>query len=48
MLLTAEVADTSNLYTWSLDPLAKEPPVARQITSTSGEKQDAQFPPPAS
>jgi Tol biopolymer transport system component/C-terminal processing protease CtpA/Prc len=43
LLLTAEVADKSNLYTWSLDPLAKEPPVAKQITSTPGEKQDAQF-----
>jgi tricorn protease len=43
LLLTAEVAGKSNLYSWSLDPLAKEPPVARQITSTPGEKSDAQF-----
>lgn len=43
LLLTAEVAGKSNLYTWSLDRLAKEPPVAKQITTTPGEKDDAQF-----
>lgn len=43
LLLTAEVAGKQNLYSWSLDPLAKEPPVATQLTSTPGEKQDAQF-----
>jgi len=43
LLLTATVADKSNLYTWSLDPLAKEAPVANQITSTPGEKRAAQF-----
>lgn len=43
LLLTAQVAGTTNLYSWSLDPLAKEPPVARQLTHTSGDKQDAQF-----
>jgi tricorn protease len=43
LLLTAEVAGKQNLYSWSLDPLAKEPPVAKQLTSTPGDKQDAQF-----
>ena len=43
LLLIAEVAGKQNLYSWSLDPLAKEPPVARQLTSTPGEKDDAQF-----
>lgn len=43
LLLTAEVAGKPNLYSWSLDPLANEPPVARQLTSTPGDKQDAQF-----
>ncbi|MEO6800730.1 MAG: S41 family peptidase [Rhodanobacter sp.] len=43
LLLTAEVAGKQNLYTWSLDPLANEPPVAKQLTSTPGAKQDAQF-----
>jgi len=43
LLLTAEVAGKPNLYSWSLDPLAKEPPVAKQLTSTPGDKQDAQF-----
>lgn len=45
LLLTAEVAGKTNLYTWSLDPLASTPPVARQITASSGDKQDAQFSP---
>lgn len=43
LLLTAEVAGKPNLYSWSLDPLADEPPVAKQLTSTPGDKQDAQF-----
>lgn len=43
LLLTAAVAGKSNLYRWSLDPLAKDPPVAKQLTSTPGDKVDAQF-----
>lgn len=43
MLLTATAAGRNNLYTYSLDELAAEPPVARQLTSTSGRKSDAQF-----
>jgi Tol biopolymer transport system component len=45
LLLTAEAAGQENLYTYSLDELAKEPPVARQITSTAGPKEAAQFSP---
>src|SRR5690348_8891765 len=45
LVVTARVAGRTNLYAWSLDPLADEPPVARQLTSTSGDKADAQFDP---
>ncbi len=43
LLLTAEAAGQENLYTYSVDELAKEPPVARQLTSTPGAKSSAQF-----
>jgi C-terminal processing protease CtpA/Prc len=43
--MIASVAGQSNLYVYSLDELAKDPPVARQITSTPGFKGDAQFTP---
>lgn len=43
LLLTAEVAGQTNLYTYSLDELAKEPAVARQLTSTAGGKSGAQW-----
>ncbi|MGH7620630.1 MAG: S41 family peptidase, partial [Gemmatimonadaceae bacterium] len=36
-------AGQQNLYTFSLDELAGQPPVARQLTSTPGFKQNAQF-----
>jgi len=45
LLLTATVAGQQNLYLYSLDELAKEPRVARQLTSTPGPKDDAQFSP---
>lgn len=45
LLSTAEVAGEQNLYVYSLDELAKEPPVARQLTSTPGAKDDPQFSP---
>jgi Tol biopolymer transport system component len=45
LLLTAVAADRVNLYTWSLDELAREPAVAKQITSTPGFKTNAQFTP---
>ena len=34
-----------NLYTYSLDELVREPAVARQLTSTTGTKSNAQFSP---
>jgi Tol biopolymer transport system component/C-terminal processing protease CtpA/Prc len=45
LLLTATAEGQQNLYTYSLDELAREPAVARQLTSTSGGKADAQFSP---
>ena len=45
LLLTATAEGQQNLYTYSLDELAREPAVARQLTSTSGAKADAQFSP---
>jgi C-terminal processing protease CtpA/Prc len=45
LLLTARVAGQQNLYIYSLDELAREPAVARQLTSTAGAKSDAQFSP---
>ncbi len=43
LLSTAEVAGQQNLYLYSLDELAKEPSVARQLTSTPGSKDAPQF-----
>jgi len=43
LVMTASVAGQSNLYAYSLDELARERPVARQLTSTAGGKSDAQF-----
>lgn len=45
LLLIATVAGQQNLYTYSLDELAREQVVARQLTSTSGSKSNAQFSP---
>ena len=45
VLLEAVVADQPNLYLYSLDELAREPAVARQITSTPGGKGEVQFSP---
>ncbi len=45
LLFTAAAAGQLNLYTYSLDELAKEPPVARQLTSTPAAKSDAQWSP---
>jgi Tol biopolymer transport system component/C-terminal processing protease CtpA/Prc len=45
LVVTARVAGRTNLYAWSLDPLSTKPPVARQLTSTSGYKDGAQFSP---
>lgn len=43
LLVTADVAGTQNVYAWSLDPLAKTTPVARQLTSSSGKKSGVVF-----
>ena len=45
LLLTASAEGQQNLYVYSLDELAREPAVARQLTSTAGPKADAQFTP---
>jgi tricorn protease len=43
ILLTASAAGQQNLYVYSIDELSKEPPVARQLTSTPGVKSSAHF-----
>jgi tricorn protease len=43
ILLTASAAGQQNLYVYSIDELSKEPPVARQLTSTPGVKGSAHF-----
>jgi Tol biopolymer transport system component len=45
VLMTASAAGQQNLYVYSLDELAREPAVARQLTSTPGFKSSAQFSP---
>jgi Tol biopolymer transport system component/C-terminal processing protease CtpA/Prc len=47
LLLSATAARQPNLYTFSLDEMAAEPAVARQVTSTPGAKANAQFSPDA-
>ncbi len=43
LLITATVAGQTNLYTYSIDELSREQAVARQLTSTPGNKSNAQF-----
>jgi Tol biopolymer transport system component/C-terminal processing protease CtpA/Prc len=45
VVLTASVGSQTNLYAYSLDELAKEPAVARQLTSTAGDKGSLSFSP---
>jgi len=45
LLLTASAAGQTNLYTYSIDELAREQPTARQVTSTPGFKSAAQWSP---
>lgn len=45
LLLTATSGNQQNLYVYSLDELAREPAVARQLTSTPGQKRQPQFTP---
>ena len=47
LLFAARSANQLGLYTYSLDELSKEPPVARQLTSTPGRKTDYAFTPDA-
>jgi tricorn protease len=44
-VVIAASAGRTNLYSYSLDELATEPPVARQLTTTTGSKADPQFSP---
>ncbi len=44
-VIVASAAGRQNLYSYSLDELAREAPVARQLTSTAGRKGDVQFTP---
>ncbi len=44
-VVTASSAGQENLYAWSLDELATERAVARQLTTTTGGKSHAQFTP---
>jgi Tol biopolymer transport system component/C-terminal processing protease CtpA/Prc len=43
--IIASAAGQSNLYAWSLDELATERPIARQLTTTAGAKADMQWSP---
>jgi C-terminal processing protease CtpA/Prc len=43
LLLVAAAEGAENLYLWSLDELATDPPVAKQLTSTRGGKSNPQF-----
>ncbi|HEX8181680.1 MAG TPA: S41 family peptidase [Pyrinomonadaceae bacterium] len=45
VLLIAAAANQENLYLFSLDELAREPAVAKQLTATAGGKSWAQFTP---
>jgi Tol biopolymer transport system component/C-terminal processing protease CtpA/Prc len=45
LLFTATAAGQQNLYIYGIDEPAKEPAVARQLTSTPGTKGSAQFSP---
>ncbi len=45
LLFAARSANQQSLYTYSLDELAKEPPFARQLTSTPGNRSDFAFTP---
>src|SRR5262249_20042355 len=44
-VIVAAAAGQQNLYSYSLDETAADRPVARQLTTTTGAKTDAQFSP---
>jgi Tol biopolymer transport system component/C-terminal processing protease CtpA/Prc len=45
LLVIASAAGQQNLYVYPLDELSKEPAIAKQLTSTQGNKRSAQFSP---
>jgi Tol biopolymer transport system component len=45
LLLIARAGGQQNIYVFPIDELAREPAVARQLTSTPGPKSDARFTP---
>jgi len=45
LLITGSAAGQTNLYTYSVDDAATEPPVLKQLTSTAGGKGNAQWSP---
>lgn len=45
LAVIADAAGEQNIYVYSLDELAKEPAVAKQLTATPGRKSDVQFTP---
>ncbi len=45
LVMIAGAAGQQNLYSWSLDELARERPVAKQLTTTAGPKADVSFSP---
>lgn len=45
VVMIASAENQQNLYVYSLDELAREPAIARQLTSTTGAKSFAQFSP---
>jgi tricorn protease len=45
LLMGANAAGQQNLYVYPLDEFSKEPPIAKQLTSTQGNKRGAQFSP---
>ena len=45
LAVVAEVAGQQNIYVYPLDELSKEPPVAKQVTATRGQKGGMEFTP---
>lgn len=45
LAFTASAGGRENVFTWSLDELAREPPVVTQVTSTAGGKDALHFSP---
>lgn len=45
LAIIARAAGQTNVYAYSIDELAKEPPVAKQLTATAGRKDAIQFTP---